>query len=244
MKTGKKVLCTLLALIVAFVSFCPAVLAEPAPAAAITVTGFEANNVTYQVYPILEPTANWQNNTAGAFQWADWVGNGFLPSSPLAGTTVQDFLAYENSAEPIRTFAEQAKSYVTRNGVAPARSGAVSGSALRLENLTAGSYLLLFADTGTTLYSPMILSLAPQVSNGAWVLNDVTAVVKKSTPAIVKEVKKVSEGEEGYSTSQSASIGDTMQYRITASVPVYGSDYSIVTYRITDEMSAGLSYQG
>ncbi|MCD7955065.1 MAG: SpaH/EbpB family LPXTG-anchored major pilin [Lachnospiraceae bacterium] len=66
-------------------------------------------------------------------------------------------------------------------------------------------------------------------------------VYVKTTKARV-EKKIVSEHDSELEDADTVAIGDTVTYQIDATIPTYASDATGITYKLTDVMSAGLSY--
>lgn len=111
-----------------------------------------------------------------------------------------------------------------------------------------GYYLLMETGRGkddTSIKSRPILVAVPQTDGkGIDSSSPVAVTVKSEIPDIKKEVTngnpQTSNGQENaYNTLQ---IGDSVDYKVTSAIPMYGSDVQDVTYVITDTLSDGLDF--
>ena len=121
--------------------------------------------------------------------------------------------------------------------------------------LTAGTYLILVTNTGSTIYNPMIVSLEVEypdgVSNGAVDANsnyivDDEVVYAKSVPDV--PVTKVITDENGNIIGADGEYDDVytgteVYFKITGTVPSYSKQYDneSLTYVLTDTVSDGLT---
>lgn len=111
-----------------------------------------------------------------------------------------------------------------------------------------GYYFLMETGRGkddTSIKSRPILVAVPQTDGkGIDSSSPVAVTVKSEIPDIKKEVTngnpQTSNGQENaYNTLQ---IGDSVDYKVTSAIPMYGSDVHEVTYIITDTLSDGLDF--
>ena len=111
----------------------------------------------------------------------------------------------------------------------------------------AGTYLILVTDVEEKVYNPMVVSVSYNVEGSGsnntlvpgsvtaadkWTLSNGEAVAKSSTPS----VDKVIVGE------PDVAVGDSVSFSITTTIPEYSADYKTVTFKLTDTLSAGLTY--
>lgn len=81
------------------------------------------------------------------------------------------------------------------------------------------------------------------------VIGDVTVSVKLGVPSVEKKVRDINDTEDGdisdnaWQDSADHDVGDMIPYLITGTLPDNYADYGTYTYRFTDTMSAGLTYQ-
>ena len=109
-------------------------------------------------------------------------------------------------------------------------------------NLNAGYYLIKDKDN------------TQGIPNGAYtayileIIGDVTATTKLDIPSVEKKVKDINDTLESdisaspWQDSADHDVGDTVPFMITGSLPSNFSEYESYYYQITDEMSAGLTY--
>ena len=117
------------------------------------------------------------------------------------------------------------------------------GTSVHIENVDYGFYYIAMQAQANdfTIYNPMLV-LVPQVNEDGTRTYDVEAAAKSSSTGIVKKIEK----DGALVDSAAASIGDTISYRLTTPVPEYKADIDdrMVVFKITDTMSAGLTYTG
>lgn len=103
-------------------------------------------------------------------------------------------------------------------------------------SLAMGTYLVL-VENGYRVYTPVVANLTPEYDedSSAWVLNDVTAECKSTTPSITKYFTDTSLTADNYSSV------DTISYTIVADIPTYEADSLSTTYEISDSVDGGLT---
>ena len=121
--------------------------------------------------------------------------------------------------------------------------------------LEAGTYLVLVTDAGTTIYNPMLLSLNVSYPEGVgdgsvnaddWFVEDGKVYAKSTDEVITDKVITDAEGnlvggQDG--VSDSAFVGDTVYFTISATIPSYSKQYDneSLTFVLTDTVSDGLT---
>ena len=118
---------------------------------------------------------------------------------------------------------------------------AAEETSVYVENVDYGLYYIAMQAQANdfTIYNPMLV-LVPQVNDDGTRTYDVEAAAKSSSTGIEKKIEKGG----ALVDSAAASIGDTISYRLTTPVPEYKAeiDDKKVVFKITDTMSAGLTY--
>lgn len=107
---------------------------------------------------------------------------------------------------------------------------------------TMGNYLILM-ENGMKIYSPSAVNLVPKwdAEKKEWVMTSPATVELKSTePTVEKEITKKEDGETDYQYN----IGDPVPYKITADVPHYPDNKTIIpVFKISDALSEGLTFK-
>lgn len=86
--------------------------------------------------------------------------------------------------------------------------------------------------------APMLVAV-PQIQ-GNTLNNDVTVTIKSSTADIEKEIVI----DENTSTNvNNGAVGDSVKYKVTSDIPMYGAGVTDFHYVINDKLSKGLTYQ-
>lgn len=181
-----------------------------------------------------DPVYKWVNGLAVWVRtnYPAYIGTGTDNSVQEAFSTANtnDIAAfYDALAAQIRS-----GSITLDGGTAPADGGAVDITGLKM-----GNYLVL-VENGMKVYSPSAVNLVP-------VWNDETDAWEMSTPAEVtlkyKEVSVTKTAETADDSDITASIGDRVNYTVTADVPGYPAATldDNKTFNIYDTLQAGLT---
>ena len=188
---------------------------------AMATTAFAAGH-TYEIYQIF--TGDYHNGILSNVKWGQ-NGTG-TEGEAVADDIIEEL---ENVADATSDTAKLAaiNRYAKLSGTAYK-----TGSTTTYENLPNGYYLVKDKEgtvTGNDFYTLYIV----QVVNGTLTFSpkgDVPETEKK----IVEDGKKVDVNE--------ASIGDTVSYEITGTMPTNIDQYNTFYYEFTDTLSAGLTY--
>lgn len=194
----------------------------------ITITKDGAGFTAYQV---LKAT---QNGDAYDYTATDNFKNFF--NNTQYGNYAENQIKNLTTADNIKEFAAQLHKYVIDNNIS---NGIEIPSGVKT-NVDLGYYLVLETSeqsTGNAVVSTAILVSVPQVENAKWNYN-VTLNPKDNAPSIEK---KIIEDNKLVDTS-SANIGDTIKYKVTATIPTYEKNATNIVYKIKDTMSKGLTY--
>ena len=155
----------------------------------------------------------------------------------------------EDDAEIVAALAKDTNGLVSTELTETDANGEYTGE------LTAGTYLILVTDSGSTIYNPMLVSLEVEYPDGVadgevdanskYIVNN-EEVYAKSTPNV--PVTKVITDEEGNiigedGTYEDVYSGTRVYFKITGTVPSYSEQYNNdkLTYTLTDTVSEGLT---
>ena len=189
---------------------------------AMATTAFAAGH-TYEIYQIF--TGDYHNGILSNVKWGQ---NG----TGTKGEAVEDEII-EKLEKVANETSDTAKLAVINKYANLSSAAYKTGSATTYEGLPNGYYLVKDEDntvTGNDFYTLYIV----QVVNGT-----LTFSPKGDVP---KTEKKIVEGEERVDVNE-ASIGDTVSYEITGTMPTNIDQYNTFYYEFTDTLSAGLTYK-
>lgn len=187
----------------------------------ITITNAE-NGKTYKIYEILHLESYNAEKNAFAYKanakWKDFVES--ETGKKYFVTDAQGYVTWKENAS-VEELAKEAIKYAQEKNIAAEDSKtATTTGALEFTNLDLGYYLVdstMGALCGLTTTKPS------------------TNVIEKNTPpTIEKEVKEDSTG--NYGESNTAQIGDTIEFKTTINVKKGAKNYKLV-----DEMTTGLT---
>ncbi len=132
----------------------------------------------------------------------------------------------------VKAFADEVSKYIEGLGIANVKNG--SSNTISVPKADAGYYFIKNtgnADQGKA-YTKFVMK----------VVADAQFTPKTDAPKIEKKIKNADEGDDAYRDYNNVSIGDTVNYRITSSVPnmeYYDKYYFIVK----DTLSKGLTFK-
>ncbi|MEG1012403.1 MAG: SpaH/EbpB family LPXTG-anchored major pilin [Ruthenibacterium sp.] len=202
-------------------------------------------NSTYEAYQIV----TWNmSELDGQFLYTDMVLNAAYRNA-IIGEIGAPLSAASTDAEILKAIADLnettqagkiaalavALSKVTRPADYTAASGVFS-------NLPYGYYLIREtannATDGTVLSKPILVSVPDRAAGNP----AISVTVKTSTATIDKDIV-LGEGPTA-TTAKSAEkkIGDTVNFKLSATIPSYAADATGIVYSITDLLSKGLSF--
>ena len=103
----------------------------------------------------------------------------------------------------------------------------------------AGSYLVLVTNgaDATYVYSPMLVSADYDGSNGTETLNNTTADAKKTQPGVDKVITKKNGEDPANNKGVTLAPGDKVTFKITPTIPNYGTEYTNATYTVADTLT-------
>lgn len=248
-KTIKRLGAVLLAMAMAVSVLCTGALA--ADTYSITVNGKAGH--TYQAYQIFTGTVSADGETLSDIQW----GNGVTPATLLENlkaneTTKSEFQDISSAdsnaaliAEKIGKYKDSSKeAYAVADAVeasvtATLASGTIANDATstKITVSHAGYYLIKDANgsqdnNSETVYTRNILKI---------VKPNTTITTKDAVPSLKKTITGINATDSENVEANTASMGDKVNYKLTATVPDM-SGYASYTFKITDTMSKGLTF--
>lgn len=228
------VLCLMLVLSLATTAFA----AEGDPTITVPDDGH-----TYEVYQIFTATLTEKD---GSIVLSDvkWGTNGTLPEGAKVGDAVSQTIL--DKLKTVATSADnEAKldvitKYVTLSnpiatiGSVTTGEGDEATTTKTLSTTVAPGYYLIKDKDGTVTGNDAYTTYITEI------VDDVTITRKADVPEVEKKIvegnNKVDENE--------ASIGETIYYEFTGTLPTNIADYNTYFYKFTDTLSAGLDYVG
>lgn len=248
-KTIKRLGAVLLAMAMAVSVLCTGALA--ADTYNITVNGKAGH--TYQAYQIFTGTVSADGKTLSDIQW----GNGVTPATLLAklkentaiGSYFKDITEADSNAEKIAEiiggFDDSSKeAYAVADAVEASvtttlEAGTIASDATSTTITVshAGYYLIKDANrsqdnNSETVYTRNILKI---------VKPNTTITTKDAVPSLKKTITGINNDSTKDLAANTAGMGDKVNYKLTATVPDM-SGYASYTFKITDTMSKGLTF--
>lgn len=248
-KTIKRLGAVLLAMAMAVSVLCTGALAAESTYS-ITVNGKAGH--TYQAYQIFTGTVSADGKTLSDIKWGTGVAPETFLSKLKENTAVgSHFMSItdansnaEKIAEIIGEFADSSKeAYAVADAVEASvtttlESGTIAENAksTKITVSHAGYYLIKDAngsqDNSETVYTRNILKIVEP---------NTTITTKDAVPSLKKTITGINENASENVEANTAGIGDKINYKLTATVPDM-SGYTSYTFKITDTMSKGLTF--
>lgn len=247
----------------------PAFAASTTDNATITIQNVEAGS-TLTAYQIIEPVIDANGNFVG-WKWSSAVeGNTNLANMIKNSTTAVNVEVKSGDTTTTQSYKLIKEGQVSVSNVQAiiAQGASKLGNAANIsfsyssdtKNYTApgvpvGSYLVYVSpgSNAIKIYNPMVISVDYSGTNSTvnggvadgsanLTIGDDTAYAKSSPVSIDKTVADLMPDE---TTQKDYSIGDTINYVITTTVPDYSTDYYVtesLTFSFTDTMDKSLTY--
>ncbi|MEE0325911.1 MAG: SpaH/EbpB family LPXTG-anchored major pilin [Butyricicoccus sp.] len=249
-KTIKRLGAVLLAMAMAVSVLCTGALAAETTYS-ITVNGKAGH--TYQAYQIFTGTVSANGKTLSDIQWGTGVTPATLLSKLQENTAISSHFAditnandnAEKIAEIIGEFEDSSKeAYAVADAVEASvtetlTSGTIADNATstKITVSHAGYYLIKDANrsqdnNSETVYTRNILKIVEP---------NTTITTKDAVPSLKKTITGINENASQNAEANTAGIGDKINYKLTATVPDM-SGYTSYTFKITDTMSKGLTF--
>ena len=219
------------------------------------VTGFDTDPApsvsAYQIITVNVDDASGQPEYP-MYTWANEVANWVTTNYPdyidqdLGTNAVADAFADVDAAK-LTTFLEEMTAAINGSttkgsitGLTPATVTASNGTA-SFTDMAMGEYLIT-ANGGVKIYQPTTVQVIPVYANNVWTVSDQTgdsAVEVKSTTPGIPEKDAATEDDD-----KTVSIGDTVTYTLTVTVPSYPEDAINTKFEVSDKLSSGLTFNG
>ncbi|MGM9608115.1 MAG: SpaH/EbpB family LPXTG-anchored major pilin [Oscillospiraceae bacterium] len=222
MKLAKKLASVLLALVMALALAVPALAAGDTYS--ITINNSAAGH-TYEAYQIF--IGDLSESTLSNIKWGSGVSEAGQTALGSAAAKAESLKTSGDAA----AFAKEVAPYLT---TAAGSANTVSDGKYVISGLEAGYYLI--KDQDKTLDGKEDESYTSYILE---VVKNVTVNPKGDVP---ESEKKIVEGENKVDANE-ASIGDTVNYEITGTLPTNFADYNTYYYVFTDTLSKGLTYK-
>ncbi len=201
--------------------------------AKVTISGLE-DGVTVNFYRVVEPVYGDGDKNFQSYN-----------ALTVGGTKIKD-ITNPTQAE-IEAIYKALKA--GDSGLTPVKATAAEAAAG--VDLGAGTWIAVVTG-GNSIYNPMVASVNYKTENGSTVidggsidaakdkltLDGKELYAKKSEPQVEKKVKE----DNANVDNRSASVGDQLDFEITADKPAYPENATNKTFFIADEMSEGLTY--
>ena len=162
-------------------------------------------------------------------------------------TTEDPITAYQNmtNADEIKAALGSYAAYAKTNSVTSYTSSRNTDKTADTISVPYGQYVVVGEYKGTDknqtqkIFQVMTATFVPELSNGNYNINDeVTINPKYSEPSIEKKIVTSDASKVDTST---ATIGSTVNFEITADIPIYPADATKKTFKIGDTLSTGLA---
>lgn len=218
-------------------------------------TGFNLSGKTFDVYQIFVAEINEEGDSI-AYEVNSYFVEFFEAAGCQDAEQAEDYIhaIFDGEATMSATdLVAELREYAVNNATAVSEiSGSVklSGSTEQMTSdlLSPGYYLVVDSSSNevTTISSGMLVQLPATDSNGCYTSN-ATITLKGSNPEISKEIwhndLTTSAGSFGdWDSAGDYEIGDTVQFKIHATIPADMTGYETYVYTITDVMSDGIEF--
>ena len=224
----------------------------------ITINNNKDNgNHTYEAYQVFAGDLAEGSSTLTNIEWGEGVNGTALLAALQADETLKGYFTDAKTAEDVAAaLADEAFQYDNNLTQAFAKvvganlSGTVAGTSTKSEQAYTitvkkqGYYLVKDKDASldeeTAAYTRFILQ----------VVKDVTVTPKTDIPTVEKKVKDVNDSDADLSNVETADwqdsadwdIGDDVPFQITGTMPTTLADYDTYSYKFTDTLSKGFSF--
>lgn len=211
----------------------------------------ETDNHDYKLYQIFTSTYYKDNTTDPAKEILSdvkWGENAKIPDGEVIGDPVPEGVLKElenvkdsnSDSEKLAVIEKYVNLNSTAFTVASANITKNSDGSVTYTNLAPGYYLIKDAKAinGNDVYTTYVV----RVTDGT-----LTFKRKGDVPTVDKKILDTTVGEDKQATTEKveaneASIGDTINFEITGTLPSNFDDYKEYTYFFTDTLSKGLTY--
>lgn len=210
----------------------------------ISVTGAEAG-VRVTAYRLMDVNYDFVGSNQPVdpvYSWVDeiaaWVRNNYSSYIGDDNSVQEAFSTADPTA--IAAFYDALAAQIRSNNITLASRGPATANADGNANITElqmGNYLVL-VENGMKVYKPSAVNLVPEWKDGQWVMSTPAVVDLKSEELTITKAAETSDDKD-----LTASIGDTVNYTVTADVPGYPANTLAQNkiFNIYDTLQAGLT---
>jgi len=227
----KKILSLVLAL--AMILMVGAAFADGPANKSISVSGLEVGD-TVKYYKVIE--------------WDDEAGWKFTEQfKDLSADDLKEIVGYEQGEGDNKTFVQGTITSGMAAKIAAKASSPVGdpdvleGTTWTKTNQNPGLYMVQAASAKDSVYNPVFVAVQADGTGSAVafpLFYDDNGQAKKSTPTVDKKAKK--QGGE-WAESLTHNVGDVIDFKIEALVPVYNATYTNPVFIVSDTMTDGLT---
>lgn len=199
--------------------------------ASITINNAVENDVL-AAYKVVDITYNAANNTL-SYAWNSAFADYFAGTTSFNSTakTVEQFEALKDDSDELKTLLAGLPNYIIANSIAPVGSTqtVAADKTATFADLAMGEYFIRPTST-TSVYQLMLQKVEPTVSDGAYVIDDVTFSAKHKDVTVDKSADKTS-----------VTKNEKVTYTITVDIPTYASQAVDKSFYVSDLLPDGLT---
>ncbi len=157
---------------------------------------------------------------------------------PEAYDTIDEIRAFEDNSTEAAEAANAIRAALAGTKVSAMGTAGETGQATL--TLDSGYYLVTVTSTSgkTVMYQNVLIDASPEGNGTSYSARTVNAEIKKSK---VKLGKKVIDGDNAADSTDAASVGDTVKFQISGTIPNYPDNATHATYSVTDTPATGLT---
>lgn len=214
---------------------------------AISIAGLD-EEVEIAVYKLMEVN---YDDTADqpvdpAFVWVSAVANWVETNYPTyidasTGAVTEEFAQLSSDTTgygtDLATFYDKMAKAIKAGDVTVAVAATATGNG-NIEGLAMGNYLVLI-ENGMKIYRPSTVNLIPvwDETEEKWAMSTANVVIKSSDPSVKKEMAIA----DAATDANDVKVGDTVDYTVTADIPVYPANALAKGYQIGDDLPDGIT---
>lgn len=209
----------------------------------ITVSGIESG-ATATAYRLMTVDFDYSSNQPKdpEFYWVDndslrkyvnGMSSGIVKSD--GSVNMAQMNEIKDSSKNSEIFFDKIAAAIRSGDIKLAATKSITGNGT-ITDLEMGNYLVVI-DGGNKVYRASAVNIVPTYTDGKWVIDNPSIEVKSSETNLTKQIITTA----GTVSATNASIGDTVNFEITARVPVYPKNALNKTFKIGDKSATGLT---
>lgn len=187
---------------------------------------------TLAAYKVIDITYNAGSNTL-THAWNSAFAEYFAGTTEFNNTayTVKEFAALEGNPEALKNLLANLPKYIANKGITPVQTATVAAGSTTatFAGLDMGEYFIRPTST-TSVYQLMLQKIEPTVSNGKYVIDDVTFAAKHTQVTVAKTADKTS-----------VTKKEKVTYTITVDIPTYAAQAVDKSFSVADLLPDGLT---